>query len=57
VSELPEVLVNRLEHYFSTYKMRPGGQSQMSIESIFDRDYALRVVAAAIEDYDETFGG
>ncbi|MGD8968875.1 MAG: inorganic pyrophosphatase [Anaerolineae bacterium] len=57
VSELPEVLVNRLEHYFSTYKMRPGGQSQMSIEGVFDRDYALRVVAAAIEDYDETYGG
>jgi inorganic pyrophosphatase len=57
VSELPEVLVNRLEHYFSTYKMRPGGQSQMSIERVFDRDYALRVVAAAIEDYDETYGG
>jgi inorganic pyrophosphatase len=57
VSELPEVLVNRLEHYFSTYKMRPGGQSQMSIEGVFDREYALRVVAAAIEDYDETYGG
>jgi len=57
VSQLPEVLVNRLEHYFSTYKMTPGGQSQMAIEAVFDRDYALRVVAAAIEDYDETFGG
>ena len=56
VSELPEVLVNRLEHYFSTYKMAPGGQSQMVIEGVFDRDYALRVVAAAIEDYDEMYG-
>jgi inorganic pyrophosphatase len=57
VSELPEVLVNRLEHYFSTYKMTPGGESQMSIEGVFDREHALRVVAAAIEDYDETYGG
>jgi inorganic pyrophosphatase len=57
VSELPEVLVNRLEHYFSTYKMAPGGESQMSIERVLDRDYALRVVAAAIEDYDEMYGG
>ncbi|MGD8245260.1 MAG: inorganic pyrophosphatase, partial [Anaerolineae bacterium] len=56
VSELPDVLVNRLEHYFSTYKMAPGGESQMAIERVFDRDYALRVVAAAIEDYDETYG-
>jgi inorganic pyrophosphatase len=57
VSELPEVLVNRLEHYFSTYKMTPGGESQMAIEGVFDRDYALQVVAAAIEDYDEMYGG
>jgi inorganic pyrophosphatase len=57
VSGLPEVLVNRLEHYFSTYKMTPGGQSQMSIEKVLDRDYALQVVAAAIEDYEETYAG
>jgi inorganic pyrophosphatase len=57
VSELPEVLVNRLEHYFSTYKMAPGGESQMTIEGVFDREYALQVVAAAIEDYDEMYGG
>jgi hypothetical protein len=36
--------------------MMPGGASQMCIERIYDRDYALRVVAAAIEDYDEAFG-
>ena len=57
VSELPQVLVNRLEHYFSTYKLIPGGESQMSIEQVCDREYALRVVRAAIEDYDETYGG
>ncbi len=56
VSELPEVLVNRLQHYFTTYKMIPGGESQMSIEQVFDRDYALRVVRAAMEDYDEAYG-
>jgi len=57
VSELPQVLVNRLEHYFSTYKLIPGGSSQMSIEEVCNREYALRVVEAAIADYDETYGG
>ena len=57
VSELPEVLVNRLQHYFSTYKLIPGGSSQMSIEEVCDRDHALQVVRAAIEDYQETYGG
>jgi inorganic pyrophosphatase len=57
VSELPRVLVNRLEHYFSTYKLIPGGPSQMSIEEVCNREYALRVVEAAIADYEETYGG
>ncbi len=56
ISQVPEVLVNRLQHYFSTYKMVPGGEKQMVIEEIFDRDHALKVVTAAIEDYEETYG-
>jgi inorganic pyrophosphatase len=56
VSQLPEILVERLRHYFATYKMAPGGKSQMLIKGTYDCDYALRVVAAAIEDYEEAFG-
>jgi inorganic pyrophosphatase len=56
VSQLPAILVQRLRHYFGTYKMDPGGGTQMSIEGVYDRDFALQVVAAAIADYDETFG-
>lgn len=56
VTELPQVLVNRLEHYFSTYKMIPGGESQMSIEHVYDCEYALRVVRAAMEDYQDAYG-
>ena len=57
VSEVPDILVERLRHYYSTYKMLPGGTSQMAIERIYDREYALQVVAAAIEDYNEAYGG
>ena len=56
VSELPQVLVNRLQHYFSTYKMVPGGEPQMVIEDIFGLEYALQVIEAAMEDYEETYG-
>ena len=56
VSEVPDILVERLRHYFSTYKLMPGGTSQMAIEKIYDREYALQVVAAAIKDYDEAYG-
>ena len=41
---------------FNTYKMMPGGTSQMSIKSVYDREYALQVVAAAMEDYGEAYG-
>jgi inorganic pyrophosphatase len=56
IGDLPDILLERLRHYFSTYKMVPGQPSQMSIERVFDREYALRVVMAAIEDYEEAFG-
>jgi inorganic pyrophosphatase len=56
ISQVPDILVERLQHYFSTYKMTSGGISQMSIKKIFDRECALQVVTAAIEDYNEVYG-
>jgi inorganic pyrophosphatase len=56
VPQLPDILVERLRHYFATYKMEPGGESKMVIQGVYDRDYALQVVAAAIEDYEEAYG-
>ncbi len=56
VSELPAILVERLRHYFATYKMEPGGRSQMLIKQVYDREHALQVVAAAMADYDQAFG-
>jgi inorganic pyrophosphatase len=57
VSDLPAILVERLRHYFATYKMMPGQRTQMIIEKVYDHAYALQVVQAAIEDYDEAYGG
>jgi inorganic pyrophosphatase len=57
VSDLPAILVERLRHYFATYKMTPGQRTQMIIEKVYDHAYALQVVQAAIEDYDEAYGG
>ena len=56
ISELPNVLVERLRHYFSTYKLILGEPAQFSIEQVYDHEHAYRVVAAAIEDYDEEYG-
>jgi inorganic pyrophosphatase len=54
--DLPPVLVERLHHYFSTYKMVPGHDSPITIASRYDAGHAMRVIEASIDDYQETFG-
>jgi inorganic pyrophosphatase len=56
VKDLPPVLVERLHHYFETYKLVPERPSVVSIERVYGRTHALKVVRAAIRDYVEEFG-
>lgn len=56
ISELPEILVERLRHYFSTYKLVPGQPSEVSIGESYGREHAEKVIQAAIEDYQDAFG-
>lgn len=54
--ELPNALVQRLVHYFDTYKMYPGSSADVSIDRWYGREHAWRVVEASMEDYDEQYG-
>lgn len=56
IADVAPVIVNRLRHYFATYKTMPGEPSQVSIERVYNCAHALKVVKAAMEDYDEVFG-
>ncbi len=56
ISELPPVLVERLRHYFATYKMIPGEPSKLTVERMYGREHALQVVEAAMLDYYEEYG-
>lgn len=56
ISDVPGVLVERLQHYFLTYKLVPGQPSQARITQVYGRDHARAVVLAAMADYDESFG-
>ena len=56
IGDLPPALIERLQHYFSTYKLIPGQQSRVSIEPVYDREHALEVVRASMKDYEEEFG-
>lgn len=55
VSDLPHVLVERLEHYFLTYKLVPGQPAKATIERIYGQKHALQVVTASLADYKEKF--
>lgn len=55
ITDVPSVLVERLQHYFLTYKLVPGQRAQAKITSIYGRNHAFKVVRAAIADYDEKF--
>ena len=56
VAELPTVLVERLRHYFSTYKLMPGEKSKVSIGPTYGAKQAELVIRAAMDDYREKFG-
>lgn len=57
VNDLPTVLVDRLRHYFSTYKaLTPEEAAKVKIDKAYGRDHALSVVKAAMADYVEEFG-
>lgn len=56
ISDIPEAMVERLHHYFSTYKLIRGRELSVSIEDVYGAEHARAVVEAAIADYDDHFG-
>ena len=51
VSELPQLIVDRLKHYFLTYKDLPGNPSNVEITDTYGKDEALEVIKRSMEDY------
>jgi inorganic pyrophosphatase len=56
IDDVSPALLERLRHYFETYKLVPGQPSDVTIESIYGREHALKVIEAAMEDYTEEYG-
>ena len=56
IKEVPEILVERLRHYFTTYKLIPGSEHHFSIENVYGSEHAFEVIKAAIQDYEDVFG-
>ena len=56
ISALPRNMVDRLDHYFRTYKRGVGPDTPVEIEARYGAADAHRVVEAALADYEEAFG-
>lgn len=57
INEVPSALVERLRHYFLTYKWKPGtAEPPVSIVRIYGAQEATRVLEASVEDYNNRFG-
>ena len=56
ISDLPDVLVQRLTHYFNTYKMSDGLDTSVRILDTYGPYHAKAVIEASMADYEEHFG-
>lgn len=56
LKDIPQVLIDRLLHYFSTYKLIPGKEDSTFIAGVFGAEQAWKVVEAAMKDYEDMFG-
>lgn len=56
VSELPPSIVQRLQHYFLTYKQLPGTDPKCEITHVYGRDEAYEVIYRSQRDYQESYG-
>jgi len=57
LADAPKGLIDRLRHYFLSYKQIPGaGPRKVEISEVYGRDEAVEVLRRSIEDYRKTFG-
>lgn len=55
IDAVPKAIIERLTHYFSTYKLMPGTENRARVAGVYDRTHAWRVVEAAMSDYAESY--
>ena len=56
LSEMPKLVVDRVRHFFLTYKDLDGGAKNVEITHVYGRDEAYQVIEKANNDYKTKFG-
>ncbi|MBK9254499.1 MAG: inorganic pyrophosphatase [Saprospiraceae bacterium] len=51
IDDVPENVINRLKHYFLTYKQMPDNPSMCIIDAVYGKGEAFEVIEASLQDY------
>ncbi len=58
LAQSPRAMVDRIKHYFLTYKQIPGeGRRKVEIAEVYDRPEALEMIRRSMKDYQRLYGG
>ncbi len=57
IAEMPTALIERLRHYFATYKLMPGEEPRLVVQDVYGHDVAFAVIRASVADYEDEYGG
>jgi inorganic pyrophosphatase len=55
ISQLPQGLITRLQHYFANYKTQPNELSEVVVGNPYNGDHAKKIITTAMEDYRKAF--
>ena len=55
ISELPQAEIDRLKHYFLTYKNLPGEPVACRIDEVYNSAHAKEVITASQQDYTDKY--
>ena len=57
LAQCPRAMVDRIKHYFLTYKQIPGeGRRKVEIAEVYDQPEALEVIGRSMKDYQRLYG-
>ncbi len=56
IQDVPQGLIDRLKHYFLSYKQLPSDpEKRVEIVDVYDRTEAQDVITRSLRDYEEEF--
>ena len=56
ISEMPKMVIDRVRHFFLTYKDLDGGAKNVEITHVYGREEAFEVIKRATADYTAKYG-